>query len=65
MSKFLPIRPEWLVQALEPTLEPDLPIIDAHHHLWHFARFPKSSFTDGSCLAGGKYVWPENDRLFG
>lgn len=28
------IRPEWLAQAREPVLEPDLPIIDAHHHLW-------------------------------
>ena len=39
MSKFLPIRPEWLAQALEPALEPDLPIIDAHHHLWDFGGF--------------------------
>ena len=26
---------EWLArQAPEPVLEPDLPIIDTHHHLW-------------------------------
>jgi predicted TIM-barrel fold metal-dependent hydrolase len=32
-------RPEpgtdaWLDQALEPVVEPDLPIVDPHHHLW-------------------------------
>ena len=26
---------EWLARAAaEPVLEPDLPIIDTHHHLW-------------------------------
>ena len=24
----------WLAQVAEPILEPELPIIDAHHHLW-------------------------------
>jgi predicted TIM-barrel fold metal-dependent hydrolase len=28
------IRPEWLALRTEPALEPALPIIDAHHHLW-------------------------------
>ena len=27
---------EWLAQIQETTLEPNLPIIDPHHHLWHF-----------------------------
>ena len=30
------IRPQWLAQRREAALEPDLPIIDAHHHLWEF-----------------------------
>lgn len=30
----LEIRPEWLARVTEPILAPDLPIIDAHHHLW-------------------------------
>lgn len=30
-----PIREEWLAQVQEEVLEPDLPIIDPHHHLWH------------------------------
>jgi L-fuconolactonase len=25
---------EWLAQTVEPTIEPDLPICDPHHHLW-------------------------------
>lgn len=28
------IDPKWLDQAAEPELEMDLPIVDAHHHLW-------------------------------
>ena len=27
-------RQDWLAQTVEPALEPDLPIIDPHHHLW-------------------------------
>ncbi|WP_250535161.1 amidohydrolase family protein [Caballeronia sp. AZ10_KS36] len=30
----LPVREEWLARRQEPILEPDLPIVDAHHHLW-------------------------------
>ena len=25
---------DWLALTAEPTLEPDLPICDPHHHLW-------------------------------
>ena len=27
---------KWLAQVQEEALEPDLPICDPHHHLWHF-----------------------------
>lgn len=30
----MPDRPEWLAQVTERALEPELPICDAHHHLW-------------------------------
>ena len=30
----LPVRPEWLALRPEPDLEPELPIVDPHHHLW-------------------------------
>ena len=29
-----PIRREWLDRRTEPILEPELPIIDPHHHFW-------------------------------
>lgn len=30
----LPIRAEWLALRDEAVIDPDLPIVDAHHHLW-------------------------------
>ena len=33
-ANYLPIRQAWLDRRKEPILEPDLPIIDPHHHLW-------------------------------
>ena len=29
------VRPDWLAMLREEILEPALPIIDPHHHLWH------------------------------
>ena len=29
-----PVRGDWLALHDEPVLEPDCPIVDAHHHLW-------------------------------
>jgi len=31
----LAVRAAWLDQVREDIIEPDLPVIDAHHHLWH------------------------------
>lgn len=37
-SRTQPPRPDWLAHALpEKVLEPDLPIVDTHMHLWHHA----------------------------
>ncbi len=33
-SPHLPVREEWLARTSEPALEPEIPVIDAHHHLW-------------------------------
>ncbi|SAK94644.1 amidohydrolase [Caballeronia catudaia] len=30
----VPVREDWLALREEPILEPELPIVDAHHHLW-------------------------------
>lgn len=35
-SRMAGISPDWLAKTQEPILEPDLPIIDPHHHLWDF-----------------------------
>jgi L-fuconolactonase len=29
------VRPDWLAKVQEDIIEPELPIIDPHHHLWH------------------------------
>jgi L-fuconolactonase len=36
-SNFPRVRPEWLARVVEPAVEPDLPVIDPHHHLWDVA----------------------------
>ncbi|MFZ5782439.1 MAG: amidohydrolase family protein [Pseudomonadota bacterium] len=33
ISAHLAVRPDWLARRKEPALEPDLPIVDPHHHL--------------------------------
>ena len=33
-SPYLAVRDEWLAKRVEPALDPALPIIDPHHHLW-------------------------------
>lgn len=33
-SPHVPVREDWLCQVQEDILEPSLPIIDPHHHLW-------------------------------
>jgi len=36
ITNFLPAPvDEWLAGWREPVIEPDLPIVDPHHHLWH------------------------------
>ena len=34
LIRMLGLQPAWLKTRLEEALEPDLPIVDAHHHLW-------------------------------
>ncbi len=33
-SPYLAVRDEWLARRVETVLEPELPIVDPHHHLW-------------------------------
>ena len=39
-SPFAPVRTEWLAQRQEEILDPEISIIDAHHHLWDRAECP-------------------------
>ncbi len=33
-SPYIPVRDDWLARRTETILEPGLPIVDPHHHLW-------------------------------
>ncbi|MBL6455567.1 amidohydrolase family protein [Belnapia sp. T6] len=33
-AHYAPVREDWLARHAEPALDPELPIIDPHHHLW-------------------------------
>jgi predicted TIM-barrel fold metal-dependent hydrolase len=33
-SPYIPVRDDWLARRSEAILEPSLPIVDPHHHLW-------------------------------
>jgi predicted TIM-barrel fold metal-dependent hydrolase len=41
-----PVRPDWLALTQEPVLEPDLPIVDCHHHLWDRPEGQRYLFLD-------------------
>lgn len=51
-----PVRPEWLARHREAALEPDLPIIDAHHHLWGPPRDPYLLEDFRADAAGGHAI---------
>jgi len=36
-ASIYPVREDWLALHREDVMEPDLPIVDPHHHLWDFA----------------------------
>jgi L-fuconolactonase len=33
-GRHAPVRPDWLAKRQEEAIEPQLPIVDPHHHLW-------------------------------
>jgi predicted TIM-barrel fold metal-dependent hydrolase len=54
-----PVRAAWLAQSDEPALEPELPIVDAHHHLWrlpHDAYLLPEFLADADPSQGGHNV---------
>lgn len=34
VSRHIPVRPDWVATRREDAIDPDLPILDPHHHLW-------------------------------
>lgn len=49
--------PDWLDLHQEEILDPDLPIVDAHHHLWELPRVPRYLHEElASDLTGGHNV---------
>jgi L-fuconolactonase len=39
-APFAPVRSDWLALRAEEVLDPDIAIVDAHHHLWDRAECP-------------------------
>lgn len=56
-GSYAPYRNDWLALHQEPALEPDLPIIDAHHHIWDAPR-PRYMFEElhGDVVGSGHRV---------
>lgn len=60
--RYPPPNPGWLALAREDVLEPDLPIIDAHHHLWEEGGAPylidefAADVADGHAIAASVFV---------
>jgi hypothetical protein len=42
-AHYLPVRQDWLDRHKETILEPELPIVDPHHHLWDRRRLALSA----------------------
>lgn len=49
--RYPPPDPEWLARSCEEVIEPDLPILDAHHHLWeqHDEPYLLEALTEDLC----------------
>jgi len=47
-------RPDWLSRRREEAIEPDLPIVDPHHHIWAWLEYGMDAFLADIC--GGHNV---------
>lgn len=58
----MPIDPAWLALGAEPAIEPDLPIVDAHHHFWDRPGFRylfddfRADISSGHNIVGSVFV---------
>jgi hypothetical protein len=46
-----PVRNDWLAKRSEEILEPELPIIDPHHHLWDKPRYTYLFPSSRRCMS--------------
>jgi L-fuconolactonase len=58
MHRQLPELAHWIAQYQEPALEPELPIVDPHHHLWddERGRYLLDEFTQEVSASGHHVV---------
>lgn len=58
VSRHIPVRPDWLASRREAAIEPALPIVDPHHHLWHRpdSRYLADDLTADIAAAGHRVV---------
>jgi predicted TIM-barrel fold metal-dependent hydrolase len=68
-SMFGEPRPDWLALHDEPALDPRLPIVDAHHHLWRHdrSRYMAEDFAEDIGAAGhnvGASVYVECGSMY-
>lgn len=54
--RYPPADPVWLALAKEPVIDPGLPVIDAHHHLWEQDGHPYLLDEIAADLASGHAV---------
>ena len=57
-ARHIKVRPDWLATRVESALEPALPIIDPHHHLWDAPQRDTRYFLDdlNADLASGHNI---------
>ncbi len=57
-SRHIEVRPDWLALRQEAPLEPELAIVDPHHHLWDVPVRPQRYFVEemGADLASGHNI---------
>jgi len=43
-------------ESAEPIIDPDLPIVDAHHHVWLLPEVGLSAMESGNCIYGSAFA---------
>jgi L-fuconolactonase len=62
-ANYLAVRPDWLARRTEEVLEPDLPIVDAHHHPLGSACI--DAFGVGRCMFESNFPVDKGSYSYG